>query len=245
MLTGLRIVNFAVAQLAPASRRPTRQQTARCGIVLPRRGLFRKSRGRQFASERRETSHARLIAAYVRPGGRPDQIAVRVKGGERLKVTDAGELEIQTALGAVRFSRPVAYQEANVRQPVAVRYAVRGNEYGFELGEHDKSRRVIIDPFLSATFVGGSGAESVRALALDHAGNAFVAGATSSADFMGVTPGSADPRLVNSEAFVARFDASLTTPVGDVPRRKQPRGTVRPGRRQHRERLCHGGYRIR
>ncbi len=148
---------------------------------------------------------------YVSPGARPERIRMRVKGGERLKVRETGELEIETSLGAVRFSKPVAYQESNGRQPVAVRYVVRGREYGFELGKYDETRPAIIDPFLSATFVGGSTYDLAGAVTVGPTGDVFVAGQTNSADFSGISSASADRQFVGgTEAFVARFDASLS-----------------------------------
>jgi hypothetical protein len=91
-----------------------------------------------------------------------------------------------------------------------VRYVVRGREYGFELGEYDETSPVVIDPFLSATFVGGSAVDGVTAVTVGPTGALFVAGHTDSADFFGISSASADRQFVVDEAFVARFDASLS-----------------------------------
>ncbi len=48
----------------------------------------------------------------VEPGANPEAIRVRVEGSaDALRVNEAGELEITTVAGVVRFSKPVAYQE--------------------------------------------------------------------------------------------------------------------------------------
>ncbi|MGH7965409.1 MAG: SBBP repeat-containing protein, partial [Candidatus Binatia bacterium] len=87
-------------------------------------------------------------------------------------------------------------------------------------GEHE-AFVAKLDPALStvlaATFLGGSGLanpthfDRAHALALDAAGNVYVAGETDSADFPGVTAGSADSTFAGeSEAFVAKLDPSLS-----------------------------------
>jgi hypothetical protein len=59
-----------------------------------------------------------------------------------------------------------------------------------------------------STFLGGAGSEAGFGLAVDHAGNVFVSGSTTSADFP-TTPGALD-RSYNGDfdAFVARLDAA-------------------------------------
>ncbi len=64
---------------------------------------------------------------------------------------------------------------------------------------------------LAATYLGGSGHDTIWALAVDQVGNVYVGGATWSADFPGVGPLSADNVLGGaSDAFVARLDSSLS-----------------------------------
>jgi hypothetical protein len=51
---------------------------------------------------------------------------------------------------------PVAYQEQRgKREPVEVTYWLRGNEYGFKVGDYDSTRELVIDPILAATYLGG------------------------------------------------------------------------------------------
>jgi hypothetical protein len=66
------------------------------------------------------------------------------------------------------------------------------------------------DSLLFSTYLGGSGGESARGLAVDASGNAYEAGVTSSLDFP-VTAGSAQSKCGGScqqNAFVAKFAAS-------------------------------------
>jgi ribosomal protein L5 len=149
---------------------------------------------------------------HVAPGADPRQIRVRLEGAEGMKVTEAGELAVDTALGAVRFSRPVAYQVGSGgREAVEVAYAVRGREYGFRVGAYDPQKTLVIDPILAATFLGGGEVDLAVSLAVDGTGNAYVAGVTQSADFPGVDAGSIDHSFGgSSEAFVVKLDAQLS-----------------------------------
>ena len=49
----------------------------------------------------------------VKPGADPKAIKMKVGGANSLKINDKGELEVETALGVVSFSKPQAYQEKN------------------------------------------------------------------------------------------------------------------------------------
>ena len=56
-------------------------------------------------------------------------------------------------------------------------------DFGFEVESYNESEELIIDPLLYSTFIGGSGEDRPRALALDTFGNTYVAGHTYSPDF--------------------------------------------------------------
>lgn len=149
----------------------------------------------------------------VRPSARPEQIRLRVTGGKALSVNPQGGLEVATALGEVKFSKPVAYQEYNGQKTlVPVAYIVEGDSYGFQVGQYDLTRELVIDPVLAATFLGGSADDEIRALGLDSAGHVYTAGQSSSPDFPGIGASAPDQTLVgDTEAFVAKFDPDLGT----------------------------------
>ncbi|MHC4943210.1 MAG: DUF7948 domain-containing protein [Planctomycetota bacterium] len=149
----------------------------------------------------------------VRPGADPGVVKVRIRGAEALKVGEHGLLEIQTGLGKIKFSRPVAWQEvAGVRRPVEISYCVEGLCYGFKVGDYDRGKALWIDPLLAATFHGTAGEEKNGALTLGPDGSVYVAGYTDSIDFP-TTPGA----LMEShnggtyDAYICKFDADLTT----------------------------------
>jgi hypothetical protein len=155
----------------------------------------------------------------VLPAGNPREIRVRITGGKGLQVNEKGGLEVTTALGPVRFTRPSAFQEINgQKRPVEVAYVLyKGNTYGFEVGGYDKNRPLIIDPLLASTFIGGGNADHGKSIALDASGNVYVTGYTGSADYP-TTPGAYDTIHASLsigrgdfDVFVSKFDADLTT----------------------------------
>ncbi|MGH9178329.1 MAG: SBBP repeat-containing protein [Acidimicrobiales bacterium] len=148
----------------------------------------------------------------VAPGADPDRIQLAF---DRPATVDAeGDLVIDTPAGPVRHERPVVYQEdGGRRRPVQARYVATaaGNSttVRFELGRYDPSRTLVIDPaVVYSTFIGGPIGEGVNGVAVDGAGNAYVAGSTTSPDFP-ITPGSAQTTKgagTSDDAFVAKFN---------------------------------------
>jgi hypothetical protein len=149
----------------------------------------------------------------VAPGADPGRIALSFDGARAIRVDANGDLVLSTAAGEVVQRRPVAYQELEgVRQPVEVGYTADGARIRFSVGPYDADRPLVIDPVLAmSSYLGGSLADSGTAVAVDSAGNWYVAGQTASLDFP-VTAGAAQPLPGGgSDAFVARIDPSGTS----------------------------------
>jgi hypothetical protein len=148
----------------------------------------------------------------VNPGAKPSRIRMRIAGARALNVNADGGLVVTTGLGDMTSSRPVAYQEiAHARREVQVAYEVRGDRYGFRLGNYNPALTVVIDPLLQATYLGGQGFDHAYALAVQPtSGTVYVAGSTNSSTFPG-TAGGAQPAYRGiTDAFVARLSLDLT-----------------------------------
>ena len=131
------------------------------------------------------------------PGADPKPIQLRFAGAEKLKLNADGDLAVTAKNGEIAFHKPVVYQrESGVasqpangsvegRDPVQGKFVLLANNtVGFQLGNYDHSRELVIDPHLAySTYLGGSGLDRSRCIAVDNAGNAYVAGSTSSSDF--------------------------------------------------------------
>jgi RHS repeat-associated protein len=109
------------------------------------------------------------------------------QGTTSVSLNQAGDLRLQTNSGGEVFYRaPVMYQMVNgVRQNVTGRYVVSGlGRVGFEVDAYDPGRELIIDPVLEySSYLGGSGDDEGLAIAVDGAGNAYIAGKTLSSNF--------------------------------------------------------------
>lgn len=102
---------------------------------------------------------------YVTPGASPERIKVKLDGAKSLKVNEQRELEVETGLGMVKFTKPVAYQENNgKRKFIEVAYELKGNQYKFKTGDYDRTKELIIDPLLASTFLGGTYSDYVNCI---------------------------------------------------------------------------------
>lgn len=144
----------------------------------------------------------------VAPGRDPKVIALEFEGTTELDA--AGSLVVRTASGAtVQLHKPFVYQETgDARREVGGAYALLGGgRVGFDVGRYDPSRPLVIDPVVSySTYLGGTGGEAGRAIAVDKAGNAYVTGETTSTDL----PGVGSLRRVSgggTDVFIAKLSA--------------------------------------
>jgi len=148
----------------------------------------------------------------VAPGGTVHDITLSFDGIDNLSVSSGGDLLLDTELGMISMTAPVAYQYIDgMKNDVEVYYTISGNEYGFVVGEYDKNYDLIIDPLLASTFLGGSGTDNGGSTIIDSSGNVFMVGTTTSLDFP-ITVGSYDEtHNGNQDVFVSKFNSDLTT----------------------------------
>jgi hypothetical protein len=148
----------------------------------------------------------------VAPGADPRAIQLAVTGPASPSVDAQGNLVLHTPGGDLVQHKPVIYQEgASGRQEVAGGFVVQGSQVRFAVGSYDPSRALIIDPVLSySTYLGGSGTDVGNAVKVDAAGNVYVTGSTTSANFPTLNPFQSTYQGGTSDAFVTKLNATGT-----------------------------------
>lgn len=143
----------------------------------------------------------------VAPHADPQQIRLRIGGADSLALDAAGDLVVSAGQQTLVQHRPVVYQTVDgERREVTGGYRIEGRQVAFELGAYDHSRELTIDPVLVySTYYGGDATDVGAAIAVDSAGNVYVAGTTTG--HLPVTQ--FDLSLSGpSDGFVAKFDAN-------------------------------------
>jgi hypothetical protein len=139
----------------------------------------------------------------VKPGSDPRSIRLRLDGS-RARVDRGGNL----VAGLIQ-KHPVAYQvSANgSRIPVESRYRKNADgSYGFQLGEYDRGRELVIDPVLTfSLYLSGSNQDVAQTIGLDKIGFLYVAGTTYSTDFP-IVSGFQATQGGGTDVFVAKID---------------------------------------
>ena len=123
---------------------------------------------------------------YIKPEYDLGKIRIKIEGAKGLSINKSGELEVETGLGIIKFTRPYAYQYINGNKvKVSAEYSLMDSAliYGFKVGNYDRKRPLIIDPLLASTFIGGYDYDWSNSIALDGSGNVYVIGYTWSSDY--------------------------------------------------------------
>lgn len=206
----------------------------------------------QFAAVRSSTVYPGIDLVYygnqgrleydfeVAAGADPKQVGLHFDGIDRLAIDDGGDLILVSGGEDVKLKAPRVYQTLNGEErPVSARFVIRGeHEAGFEIGDYDRTRALVIDPVLTySTYLGGTGNEACSvitgtgtptagcpAIAVDSVGNIYIAGATTSLDFPAPSGGTSfqkcldDPTnpatcptgVTASDAFVAKINSTAS-----------------------------------
>jgi len=141
------------------------------------------------------------------PGADPRLARFGFPGWKAEAMAD-GSLRVKTPAGELEVPKPIAYQEGG--RSVVSRFALgRDGVTGFVLGQYDRGRKLVIDPAMGyLTYHGGSAADTGYTVAVDAAGNMYIAGSTGSANFpvsAGVLQGTAGGAL---DGYVSKYNAA-------------------------------------
>src|SRR5262245_7067477 len=159
-----------------------------------------------FYGNQREIEYDFVVA----PGA--DPAAIRLKFDPRLasRILANGDLVLRNGRERIIERKPQIYQEIDgQRHAIAGHYVrLRNLEVGFEVGEYDKTKPLIIDPTLIySTYLGGGSDDAGSSIALDNNGNLYVTGVTSSTNFPTHAPAYPNNKGL-SDIFVTKIDGA-------------------------------------
>jgi hypothetical protein len=151
----------------------------------------------------------------VAPGADPNAIRLKIDGAKKMRVNSRGDLVLSVAGGQVELQKPLIYQQLNgEKREIAGKFVIAADHrVRFAVANYDRSQPLILDPILNySTYLGGSGDDGAFGIALDSAGDAFVAGLTTSIDFpAGANAGiGTNPNPNAGASFVAELNPSGT-----------------------------------
>jgi hypothetical protein len=132
----------------------------------------------------------------VHPGADPSAIRLRIEAPAEAMLDEQGHVRVRTGGAALQLLRPITFQPRGTsRTPVASRYRLDQTEAGsivsIDVAPYDHGETLVIDPVLGyAMPLGGAGFDDGHAVAVDQAGNVYVAGTTLSSNFPTAAPGS-------------------------------------------------------
>ena len=140
-----------------------------------------------------------------------------------LKIDHDGNLLVGLNGEEIRFQKPIAYQDITVTSPqsktgsrkfIEAHYVLRSkNQVGIRLSTYDAALPLVIDPVVwYSSYLGGSSSDQASGIAVDGAGNVYLAGYTQSLDFPKVNQTSgacqAGCDSGNDDGFVTKISAS-------------------------------------
>jgi hypothetical protein len=172
-----------------------------------------------YGNDQRALEYDMVLA----PGTDPNAVALRFDGSDASEVDARGALVLHTRAGVVEQPEPIAYQMSVAdgrRVPVAARYRRRSDgTIGFALGRWDRTRALVIDPVIVySTLLGGSApagtaSAGASAVALDQAGNIYIAGDATATDLARGPAFQATNHGGLEDVFVSKLSADGSTLV--------------------------------
>jgi len=118
----------------------------------------------------------------VHPYADPTKIAFILEGSDKTYLNDKGNLIFNTRFGEVAMAELKTYQAKDGRE-VPSKFVCKNGSWYIEVANYDRSQTLIIDPLIYSTYIGGTGDDFGGDIVVDASGNAYITGATSSADY--------------------------------------------------------------
>jgi uncharacterized protein (TIGR02145 family) len=148
----------------------------------------------------------------IRPGGRLDDIKLKIAGPNQIQFTE-DTLKFKTSLGIVDEVIPESTIIKNDTQTTVKTHfkEICTGVYGFSTDfDIPENSTLIIDPTsirLWGTYYGGSGGDQATTIAVDHNGNAFLSGYTTSSNNIATGGAFQEIHALLNDCFIVKFNA--------------------------------------
>ena len=149
----------------------------------------------------------------VNPGSDVSQVRLSFEGAGEMRIDESGNLVMNSSGEEVVHRAPVLYQQVQQERVVVPgRYVLKGtDEIGFEVGDYDGSKPLVIDPVLIySSYLGGSSIDEGFAVAADGSGQAYIAGETSSDEVTFPLKNAIQGTQITTLAFITKLNAAGT-----------------------------------
>ena len=110
----------------------------------------------------------------LHPGADASQIKMKYTGADGMRLDTKGNLRLKTIFGDILDHAPQTFYESDKKSLIASAFAKNGNEISFSLGNYDKTKTIVIDPWTQTPTLPNS--NGVWECERDAAGNVYIIG---------------------------------------------------------------------
>jgi len=159
----------------------------------------------------------------IKPGNDVSKVRLSFAGADKLHINEAGDLLLNVNGEEMVQSAPVVYQDGvQGRETVSGKYVLKGaHEVGFEVGQYDVNKPLVIDPILVySTYIGGASVDKGLSVAVNSSGCAFLAGITNSDELTFPIENAIQGSQIDTLGFITKLnpagnDVLFSTFLGD------------------------------
>ena len=143
----------------------------------------------------------------------PEDIEVEILGSDNIEKNIKNELRISLENGNILIKDIFTYQEDNEnKNSISCNFLVSGNKFKFQVDDYDKNKKLIIDPLVFSTFLGGDNYDYGEDIKVDSKDNIYTCGYSYSSEYPTTVGAYNDEMSGEPEAFpdivISKFDSS-------------------------------------
>ena len=145
----------------------------------------------------------------VKPGGDVSDIKLKYKNEDAVYLTEDGRVRALNPFGELEIDVLYTYQSDGKVIESCYEKETNGT-ISIQTAEYDRTKNLIIDPYIGATYYGGGHHDYGYSFTADGNNNIFITGYTRSTDFPLYNPGGSvyfQDTISGAEAFILKFDS--------------------------------------